>query len=156
MPGQTITLELPAHSYRQLIRLIFAGYWVLETEENGVDPLAEETVDDVLKVAHHAGMKREVFHDKETNKYFCTEEFVNEVLDDVDAFVVDEFWMELTERLSERDLIRRVGQARFDRMSVDERVAALDALADFYSREFESFGVERLHVQSVTPAGAEA
>lgn len=155
MPSQTVTLELPAHMYRQLIRLIFAGYWVLETED-GVDPLAEETLNNALKLAYVSGMKREVFHDKETGGYFCTEELVNEVLDDVDEFVIDEFWTELGERLSERDLIQKVGQARFDRMNDHERELALQMLENYYSNEFQSWGIDRLHVQSVTPMRAEA
>lgn len=156
MPSHIITLEMPAHLYRQLVRLIFAGYWVLETEEDDVDPLSEETIDKALKVAYLAGMKREVFHDQETGRYFCTEELANEVLDEVDEFVIDEFWTELTARLSERDLIHKVGEARFDRMSDEERRVALQPLEDYYSSEFQSCGIDRLHVQSVTPTGAEA
>ncbi len=158
MARKTIVLELPLHQYRHLIRLIFAGYWVLEREENeqGVDPVAEETVNTVLKQAFDAGMKKEVWYEADLQQYFCSAELEDEVLDDVDQFVIDEFWKELRERLSERDLIQKLGRASVDQMSDHERIAALGMIEDYYTREFETHGVDRLHVQSVAPLGAEA
>jgi hypothetical protein len=158
MAGKTIALELSLHQYRHLIRLVFAGYWVLEREENeqGVDPVAEETLNTVLKRAFEAGMKKEISYDSDLQMYVCAAEMEDAVLQGVDQFVTDEFWTELRERLSERDLIHKLGQARFNHMNDHERIAALKILEEYYAREFESYGVDRLHVQSVAPLGAEA
>jgi len=56
------------------------------------------------------------------------------------------------DRLSVRDLIREVGQKRYQTMDGQQRLQYLDRIGQQYAEKFDQYGLERLHIDvSDTP-----
>lgn len=68
-----------------------------------------------------------------------------------DEFRNESFWEELVIRLADRDLVRAVGQQRWEAMSEEERRASTRDIEKRYWDEFTRRGIER--VMLVNPPG---
>ena len=64
----------------------------------------------------------------------------------LDKFVDDSFWAELASRLAERDLRAGFGATKLSDELSEEDVEKLGQLEDGYWREFETSGVDHVHV----------
>jgi hypothetical protein len=64
----------------------------------------------------------------------------------LDKFVDDSFWAELASRLAERDLRAGFGATKLSDELSEEDVEKLGQLEDGYWREFETDGVDHVHV----------
>ncbi len=101
-------------------------------------------------MSHYKEMGAEdiIEHDKDLDGYYelrVYEEYLQEEF--IDPYDDDTFWEELIDRLSERDIIRQIGEEALRNMDGMERVKRLGEISDFYAQEFEEHGLSRLIIK---------
>lgn len=81
-------------------------------------------------------------------EYFPNEQLTGgDVQEKIDSFVDDTFWSELVSRLAARDLRADIGVAADEAEELEpEHEDKLSEFEDGYWREFETSGVDHLHV----------
>jgi len=104
------------------------------------------------KAAHH-GLGHLIEYDEESRRFRLKVEeeqgmFSRECYDE---FRNENFWDELTVRLSDRDLIKSVGLRKWEEMTEEERRAKTVTSEKRYWEEFSKNGIDRVVV--VTPPG---
>jgi len=93
--------------------------------------------------------------DEETQRYRITSEhleksFVQESLDEMRNEI---FWEELTLRLAERDVIRKIGLPAWNALDEEARRIRTEPIEQHYWDEFTKRGIDNLHVIARFGAG---
>ena len=140
-----VTIELTLDEFRDLLQLVAIGTHVRSTAkeaEGSVDPERDEALEEKLyALALAAGMPEAKQHQHGDHAHIGpSESFEEATLGFVDLFVDDQFWDELTERLAKRD---------HDKGAPDEN--RMKEREEFYKREFETFGIDRLEIDKNSP-----
>lgn len=117
------------------------------TSDEGVAAY-EDLENKILEKAHNAGFADVIEWDEEKQRFQvkpeeqdksffreCYEEFRNE-----------SFWEDLVLRLADRDLIRQIGMAAWEKLSEEERRTRTQDMEKRYWDEFSKNGVERVAV----------
>jgi hypothetical protein len=66
--------------------------------------------------------------------------------DFLDEFREDSFWADFVEHMADRDLIQRMGEEQFNRLSPEKRDIMADASEQRYWREVDQHGLEHFHL----------
>lgn len=108
----------------------------------------EALEDKILERAKHAGMGDVIEFDEEKQRHQVTLEFQQEAFfqECYDEFRNENFWEEMVVRLADRDLMRRIGQAAWSKLSEEERRARTEEIEKRYWEEFTQNGIERVAV----------
>lgn len=113
----------------------------------------EALEDKILEKAKNHGFGDIIEIDKERDKHRVTTEyqaasFIQECIDEMRNEV---FWEELSFRLAERDLIKRIGELAYTEMSDAERIKKIEPAQRDYWTRFSKNGLNDLH--HIAPPG---
>ena len=108
----------------------------------------EALEDKILERAKHAGMGDVIEFDEEKQRHQVTLEFQQAAFfqECYDEFRNENFWEEMVVRLADRDLMRQIGQAAWNKLTEEERRARTEEIEKRYWEEFTSHGIERVAV----------
>lgn len=108
----------------------------------------EELESTLLEKLKHHGLAEIIEFDEEHQRYritteYLTKSYVQECLDEMRNEI---FWEELTLRLAERDVIRKIGLPRWNALDEDARRVHTEPIEKSYWSEFTKRGIDTLHL----------
>lgn len=99
----------------------------------------------ILSYAKDMGFENLIVYDKDLEGYFATAEYEeSEHMRYIEEFEDDVFWDALPNRLAVRDLVRQVGEKKYEEMEFVERATKLVELESVYYNELEEHGIDNL------------
>ena len=115
----------------------------------------EEFESTLLEKARLKGLAEIIEFDEETQRHrvstdYLTKSFVQECLDEMRNEI---FWEEITLRLAERDIIRKIGLPAWNQLDEASRRARTEPIERRYWEEFTKKGIDNLHVIARFGAG---
>ena len=137
-----VKLELSQDQYKELLKLIYIGDWVVDEPENIV---LNDLVQHIFSKSTEAGLEKMVEYDKELELFMPSIAFDEEVIDIVDDYEEECFWDHLIYRLADRDIHTKLGK-KADNMSMEEKIDLLDPITEEYVKEFEKNGLDHVVV----------
>jgi len=143
-----VTIELNKEEYLKLTQLVYMGEWMVNSHRDTPVELYAKLIDKINEKSANFEMGNLIHCDKETKKYVVTDEFesyLDEYIEDYDHEV---FWDEIIYRLSDRDMIAKVGAKKLDVMSSLERMALQLPIIEKYQKDFNEFGIENLYLKN--------
>jgi hypothetical protein len=138
-----VNLELSAEQYKELLKLVFTGNWVMEDPENIV---LNDLVQKIFAQAKDAGLDKLIAFDKEMNLYQPTLDFEDEVVEIIDDYEEECFWDHLIYRMADRDLSEQMGE-KADSLTNEEKIELIDPLSEKYVKEFEENGLVNIVIK---------
>jgi hypothetical protein len=141
-------IELSKTQYKTLVKALFLASWAVnshKTEE--LDDEFERLEQYILSLGKFFDLKNVEFDDKH-GKYYHDREFEEKTLKHLEEFVDESFWVELIDRLAERDFFNALGESEIRKMSRDERFRKFYEFADPYEAEFAEHGIDKLVIRS--------
>jgi len=119
--NEEISVEL--HSYLRLKEKIFS-----QVKSHGYDDLVE--------------------YDETTQQYHLTLPFdtICHYADFFNDFREDTFWQEFVDHMVDRDLIKRLGEEKFNQLTLEEREILAEGLEKRYWPELEKHGLDHFHI----------
>ena len=140
-------IEISKSQYKTLVKALFLASWVVnshKTEELGDE--FERLEQYILSQGKFFDLKNVEFDDKH-GKYYHDREFEEKTLKLLEEFVDESFWVELIDRLAERDFFNALGESEIRTMSRDERFRKFYEFADPYEAEFAEHGIDKLVIR---------
>ena len=139
--------------YRLLLDMLGVADWIMNSHI--VPPDEGHKAHDELKsklMSHYKEMGAEdiIEHDEQLNGYYelnAYEEYLHDKF--IDPYDDETFWEELIDRLSERDLVSKIGEEALCNMDAMKRMKHLGEISDFYAQEFEEHGLSHLHIKKM-------
>ncbi|HOY32215.1 MAG TPA: hypothetical protein PKW80_10085 [Bacteroidales bacterium] len=138
-----VNLELSAEQYKELLKLVYVGDWVIDEPENIV---LNDLVQTIFSKAEEAGLKKLIDFDQKSGLFLPALEFDEEIIDIVDDYEEECFWDHLIYRLAERDVENNLGE-KAKGMSMEDKMDLLDPLTERYLNEFEENGLDNVEVK---------
>jgi hypothetical protein len=138
-----VNLELSSEQYKELIKLVYIGDWVIDEPENIV---LNDLVQVVFSKAKDAGHESLIEFDKEMNLYMPSQAFDDEVVEIVDDYEEECFWDHLIYRMADKDLVAKMGD-KADKLTNEERIDLIDPISEKYVKEFEENGIDNLVIK---------
>jgi hypothetical protein len=139
-----IKLEFTRKQIDQLMTLTYLGKWMLDSMEvreiGFVDPYEE------LEQLIYSKADPKDIHFIEENGYQPSTDFEDRMHEYTQIYDESVFWMDLTDKLADRDLILKYGTS-LNTMTDEEILDQTDELIDFYQEEFEKNGLLNLRVE---------
>ena len=134
--------------YRLLLDMVEMAEWVLNAHKtNPSDEIKKfsEIYQKILSYAKDMGFENLIVYDKDLEGYFATVEYEeSEHMRYIEEFEDDVFWDALPNRLAVRDLVRQVGEKKYEEMEFVERATKLVELESVYYDELEEHGIDNL------------
>ncbi len=133
----------------KLLELLSIADWVLTS----MDVEEDERKDDYLKLlqklyheAYESGMTKEIQYDEDSKDYYLSEDWEEEtqVRDFIEEYEDGSFWEELTFRLADRDIDRKMNGKT--PKNFEEHVAMFTKIQTKYEEEFEKNSLENLEL----------
>ncbi len=148
-------IKFTKNETEKLLELLSIADWVLTS----MDVEEDERKDDYLKLlqklyheAYENGCKKEIQYDEESKDYFLSEDWEEEtqVRDFIEEYEDASFWEELTFRLADRDIDRKMNGKT--PKNFEEHVAMFTRIQTKYEEEFEKNSLENLELVSKAKA----
>lgn len=142
-------IDFTKQEYRLLLDVVFIADWVLtshDVEEPSDDDPYQMLFQKIYSYAAEMGFEHLVEAAPELNRYYPTKEYedINEVFERIEDYDAMNFWEELIERLTDRDVYREVPEEERDGMDEQEFWKRASPYEQKYATEFEKHGIERL------------
>ncbi|HOH84728.1 MAG TPA: hypothetical protein PLI16_08970 [Bacteroidales bacterium] len=137
-----VSLELSPEQYKELLKLVYVGDWVIDETENIV---LNDMVQTVFSKAEEAGLKGLVEFNKEQNLFVPSLQMDEEVIDLINDYDDECFWDTLIFGLAERDAEKVLGED-LENKSLEEKVELLEPYTKKYIKEFEENGLDNIKV----------
>lgn len=147
-------ISLSPDEFSRLLKLVYLGEFMANVDLN------DDALDDERKafadlrsklfgLAEENGKPHYAFYDLPRDEWFASrgleeDAVIRKIVQEYDEHV---FWEELSDRLSSRDLMDEYGKDTIKNMEDEHYARAQDTLLDYYDREFDTHGVDRLHVR---------
>ena len=108
----------------------------------------EDMENKVLESAKHAGFGAWIEKEPSRDKYRVTEEFQQRSFfqECIDEFRDASFWEELMYRLSERDLMRDMGEDEWKKLDPEQQMKLTEPLGKIYWEKFSKDGISSVHL----------
>ena len=143
-------LDLTHDELRRLVELTYLAQWLMqafEGEEGAEVSPYEAVAQKVYARAMEAGMGDLVEYEGTLREYSAAPEMEDAVQPYIEAYDAGLFWDELIHRLAMRDAAQRVGGSmQLLDLPLAEKLDLTGEFEDFWSREFERHGLERIRL----------
>jgi hypothetical protein len=159
-----MNVDISEKEYRDLLDVLHIAEWVMHAHEFEADPASapyDRIIQKFFALAGDMGQKSLVEYNPDEKEYYYTRDFEENSpsWDFIDDFIENTFWDELIQRLTERDIARKVGgYEQLGNLSMKERFAHEGPIMERYSQEFDEQGLSRLeiveHFNPVPPASS--
>ena len=154
----TMTLDLTKSELERLLELAALGDWLVNGHrlEDDRTLVHDESLQKLYALAAEEGLGYLVAADERTGGLKPSEALMARLALAGYVAEYDEcvFWDELAIRLAERDLRTEIGQVMFDALPPRARQERVDAMAEAYDLEFNTYGVERMRFENMRRARA--
>jgi hypothetical protein len=142
-----MNISLTRELYKTLLVTICLGNWMVNAHRVETDKTFETLASHIYSHAESFGLADLVELDTDNGQYYPTKELEDLAAEHIDEYDNETFWVELIDRLSERDLVAKHGKDASEQMTVEERFTSLEKIEARYDEEFEKHGVERLTIK---------
>ena len=140
-------IEFSKTQYKTLVKALFLASRVVNScKTERPDDEFERLEQYILSQGKFFDLKN-VELDGKDGKYHHDMEFEQKTLKHLDEFVEETFWVELIDRLAERDFFNAMGKSEIRKMSRDERFTKFHEFADPYEVEFAEHGIDNLVIR---------
>ena len=142
-------IKFTKNELEKLLELLSIADWVLTS----MDVEEDERKDDYLKLlqklyheAYENGLTKEIEYDEDAKDYFLSEDWEEEtqVRDFIEEYEDASFWEELTFRLADRDIDRKMNGK--PPKNFEEHVAMFTKIQSKYEEEFEKNRLDNLEL----------
>lgn len=141
-------IEFSKTQYKTLVKALFLASWVVNPHETEkLDDEFERLEQYILSQGKFFDLKNVEFDEKH-GKYYHEMDFEQKTLKLLDEFVDETFWVELIDRLAERDFFNALGESEIRQLSQDECFSKFYEFADPYEAEFAEHGIDNLVIRS--------
>jgi L-rhamnose mutarotase len=142
--------------YRLLLDMVEIAEWVLNAHKTASSDEIKKYSDlyqKILSYAKDMGFENLIIYDKNLDGYFATSEYEeSEHMRYIEEFEDDVFWDALPHRLAVRDLVKEVGEKKYEEMEFVERATKLLELESIYYKELEENGIDNLRFENQSPS----
>lgn len=144
-----IQISLDAEQYRELLSVLDTGILikgaVLESRGETLDAL-DELENVVLKAA--IGTDAEDFVQKAQGRLLPSDDIMDETEDAIVEYNDDQFWLDLSDRLGQRDFCENADEHILDAIESNGGLLpdGVRAYYEKYDKEFDKHGLDRLRV----------
>jgi hypothetical protein len=147
-------MNITKTQYEQLLKLVYMGLWVADVLDEDQEREFYETEQLILSSAKDFGLGGYVEYAEDSREHLFSQEFeeTSGVMEYIDAYDDNSFWDELMHRLAYRDVINEIGEDRFSKMSVEERVERQEPYFQKYEKEFQRNGLDNVAVRHLKAA----
>ncbi|MFA6618215.1 MAG: hypothetical protein WCT23_03995 [Candidatus Neomarinimicrobiota bacterium] len=132
---------------KMLYKHLFIGNWVLTAKEDEYLSDYTDFLKMMLKKLYPNDVTNLIEIDPFTEGYDFTEDFSEEIIEEIHDYDNSEFWLTLTGDLAKRDLIENIGDEKFSAMDVEEKIKAIMQEEKKYIEEFEDNGIDNLIIR---------
>lgn len=144
-----MNINFTEKEYRLLLDAVFIADWVMtshDTDRESDDDEHQMLFQKIYSHAREMGCTDLVDEETDANRYYPTREYEeqSEVIEWIEEYDAMNFWEELIERLTERDVLKEAPAAELDRLSAEEYWRRAAPYEQKYATEFEKRGIERL------------
>lgn len=144
-----LKIDFTKQEYRLLLDVVFIADWILtshDVEEPSDDDPYQMLFQKVYSYAEESGFRNLVAAAPELNRYYPTKEYedANDVFDRIEEYDAMNFWEELIERFTDRDVYGGLPDDARDRLDTEEFWKRAAPYEQKYAAEFEKHGIERL------------
>lgn len=144
------------NEYRLLLDMVEIAEWVLNAHKTASSDEIKKYSDlyqKILSYAKDMGFENLIIYDKNLDGYFATSEYEeSEHMRYIEEFEDDVFWDALPHRLAVRDLVKEVGEKKYEEMEFVERATKLVELESIYYKELEENGIDNLRFENQSPS----
>ena len=152
-------IDITKKEYRTLLDVLSIADWIIHAYHEGPGDKPEtkkyrDLEQKFLVMAKDFGYENLIEYADDLKKYFPTREFdeTSKFHGYIDEYSDESFWGDLSDRLASRDLIRKEGEEKLEKMDRDERFKKLCEIEDKYSEEFYTSGLDNVRVLSLKNA----
>jgi hypothetical protein len=146
----SIDISFSKKQIENLIYALFIGTWVSESNEGESEYNSEiEKLEQyVLATAYSAKWFDWIEYEEKLGMYYVSQAKEEELLKDlIDKYNQENFWAELEDQLSLRDVVKKYGKEKIESMDLEELARERFEITDHYADEFEEYGVDRLQIK---------
>ena len=129
--------------FKNLLMLAYLGDWVLNAYKENADASYDEALSYLLSHAGAFGLK-EWAEKTEGGSYVPSPKMERSALEFVEDYNQEVFWDHLMQRLADRDMAAKHGEAAVLAMTEAQRLEKRREFEDKWTKEFEDHGLERL------------
>ncbi len=146
-----MSIDFTDREYRLLVHMLLLAEWVLFADNND-DPGLDEYRDLLHKLiakADQHGLRGTFEYNREHARYVPSADFEeNEgYMNLLDRFIDNSFWEELLARITERDLMRQLGEEAYQNLAPEQRSEMLKGLEEYYYQEFRNHGIDNFQLR---------
>ena len=142
--------------YRLLLDMVEMADWVLNAHKTASSDEIKKYSDlyqKILSYAKDMGFENLIVYEKDLDRYLATAEYEESAhMRYIEEFEDDVFWDALPLRLAERDLIKEVGEKKYEEMEFVERASKLVELESHYYKELEDNGIDNFLFENLSPS----
>lgn len=142
-------IKLTKEQYEDLVKVVYLGSWMINSFRTDDEiKKYEELEQHILSYSKDFDLQKSIVYDDKLARFFPTREFeegeVDQYIDDYNDY---NFWDELIYRLARRDFVKKYGESKIKKMSIEERFEKEDPFIEMYESEVENYGIERLEIK---------
>lgn len=146
-----MNINFTEKEYRLLLDMVFIADWVMtshDPDQGSDDDPYQMLFQKIYSYAGEMGCGDLVEGVMESNRYFPSRKYEDEsdVFEWIDEYNAMNFWEELIERLTERDVLEHAPPGERERMGVEEFWRRAAPFEQRYAAELEKYGIDRLVV----------
>lgn len=142
--------ELTKKEYRALLDMVSIADWIMNAHEESASKqyVEHEAIKRKLHACHKEMDSDDIVKFESKSKdYLVTKDYEEHIIDTYIAPYEDIFfWEELSNRLAERDVIKKLGMEKYSKMDGIERICAISKIEETYTNEFVEYGIEHLEI----------
>ena len=142
--------------YRLLLDMVEMADWVLNAHKTASSDEIKKysgLYQKILSYAKDMGFENLIVYEKDLDRYLATAEYEESAhMRYIEEFEDDVFWDALPLRLAERDLIKEVGEKKYEEMEFVERASKLVELESHYYKELEDNGIDNFRFENLSPS----
>jgi len=134
-----MTLELSKEQYRNLIKLVYAGNWLINAHRSAKDRIEDfdELEQYILSKYDQFEAQDIIFHDDYDDRYYYTGDFEEEIMEFATDYDDHVFWDELVCRLALKEAVKKY------KNPTNEQIWQME---DQLTQEFYEHGLDRLEI----------
>ena len=144
-------IDFSKEEYGTFLEILEITNWILfahRTDEPENRKRYRDFEQKIFSYAEAFGFGDLIMYDEEDDKYYPTREHDENspARPFIDEYEDETFWEELMDRLSNRDMLREIGERKLLSMDQEERFKVYLDFEEKYEEEFEQYGIERLEI----------
>lgn len=135
--------------FTALMDMVWIAEWILHAHvPGGADDEYSALEQKVYACAREFGLDDRIVFDEELKKHFPAADYEESerLMGAVDAYDDASFWMELVDRLVDRDLVERFGEQGYAALGDEERLRLRLKRSSEYEAEFHVHGLNALRL----------